>query len=75
MAMRKEAIEAKWIQMAGKPNKDFLAKPKRERKRIGNMTIDNAKDKPDLPRTDDINLICGVLCRVVQTQGDLPHST
>jgi hypothetical protein len=23
MAMRKEAIEAKWIQMSGKPNKDF----------------------------------------------------
>jgi hypothetical protein len=55
--MRKEVIEAKWIQMAGKPNKDFLAKPKRERKRIGNMIIDNAKDKPDLSCTDDINLI------------------
>jgi hypothetical protein len=57
IAMRKEAIKAKWIQMAGKPNKDFLAKPKRERKRLGNMTIDNTKDKPDLPRMDDINLI------------------
>jgi hypothetical protein len=57
MAMCKEAIEAKWIQMSGKPNKDFLAKPKGTRKRIGNMTIDNVKDKPDLPRTDDINVI------------------
>jgi hypothetical protein len=57
MAMRKEAMETKWIQMAGKPNKDFLAKPKGVRKRIGNMTIDNVKDEPDLPRTDDINII------------------
>jgi hypothetical protein len=35
-AMRKEAMETKWIQMAGKPNKDFLAKLKGARKRIGN---------------------------------------
>jgi hypothetical protein len=27
IAVRKEAIEAKWIQMSGKPNKDFPAKP------------------------------------------------
>jgi hypothetical protein len=57
MAMRKEAIEAKWIQMSGKPNKDFLAKPRASRKRIGNMTINNVKDQPDLPRTDNINTI------------------
>jgi hypothetical protein len=57
MAMRKEAMETKWIQMAGKPNKDFLAKPKSMRKRIGNMTIDNVKDEPDLSRTNDINII------------------
>ena len=57
MAMRKDATESKWIQMAGKPNKDFLAKPRGTRKRIGNMTIENVKDKPDLPRTDDINVI------------------
>jgi hypothetical protein len=57
MAMRKEAIQAKWIQMSGKPNKDFLAKPKGARKRIGNMTIDNVKDLPDLPRTDDMGVI------------------
>jgi hypothetical protein len=25
MAMRKEAIEARWIQTSGKPNKEFLA--------------------------------------------------
>jgi hypothetical protein len=56
-AMRKEAIEAKWIQMSGKPNKDFLAKPRASRNRIGNMTIDNVKDQPDLPGTDDINTI------------------
>jgi hypothetical protein len=57
MAMRKEAFEAKWIQMSEKPNKDFLAKPQASRKRIGNMTIDNVKDQPGLPRTDDINTI------------------
>jgi hypothetical protein len=34
MAMQKEATETKWIQMAGKPNKDFLAKPKGTCKRI-----------------------------------------
>jgi hypothetical protein len=43
--------------MAGKPNKEFLAKPKRTCKHIGNMMIDNIKDKPELPRTDDINVI------------------
>jgi hypothetical protein len=43
--------------MLGKPNKDFLAKPQASRKRIGNMTIDNVKDQPGLPRTDDINTI------------------
>ena len=57
MAARKEATEAKWIQMSGKPNKDFLAKPKGARKRIGNMTVENTKDRPDLPRTDDITII------------------
>jgi hypothetical protein len=55
MAMRKEAIQAKWIQMSGKPNKDFLVKPKGARKRIGNMTVD--KDQPGLPRTDDRGVI------------------
>jgi hypothetical protein len=43
--------------MSGKPNKDFLAKPKRARKRIGNMTIDNIKVLPDLPRTDYMGVI------------------
>jgi hypothetical protein len=50
MAMCKEVIQAKWIQMSGKPNKDFLAKPKRARKRIGNMTVDNIKDQLGLHR-------------------------
>jgi hypothetical protein len=57
MAMHKEAIQAKWIQMLGKPNKDFLSKPKGAKKRIGNMTIDNVKDLPDLPRTDVMGVI------------------
>jgi hypothetical protein len=43
--------------MSGKPNKVFLARPRASRKRIGNMTIDNVKDQPGLPRTDDINTI------------------
>jgi hypothetical protein len=53
----KEAITSKWIQMVGKPNKDFLTKPKRSRKRIGNMTIGNVKDAPDIPCMGDINII------------------
>jgi hypothetical protein len=57
MAIRKKVIEAKWIQISGKPNKDFLAKPRASKKRIGNMTIDNVKDQPGLPRIDDINTI------------------
>jgi hypothetical protein len=57
MAMRKEAIQAKWIQMSGKPNKDFLAKPKGARKRIENMMVDNVKDQPGLPCTDDMEVI------------------
>jgi hypothetical protein len=57
MAMRKEAIEANWIQTSGKPNKEFLAKLRAARKRIGHMIIDNVKDQPHLPRMDDINII------------------
>jgi hypothetical protein len=57
MAAHKEATEAKWIQMAGKPNKDFLAKPRGAHKRFRSMTIDNVKDQPDLLRKDDIKII------------------
>jgi hypothetical protein len=57
MAIRKEAIEAKWIQTSGKPNKELLTKPRAARKRIGNMTIDMVKNQPHLPRTDDVNVI------------------
>jgi hypothetical protein len=57
MAACKEATEAKWIQMAGKPNKDFLAKPRGAHKRFKSITIDNVKDQPDLLRTDDIKII------------------
>ena len=57
VAMRKEANKAKWIQMAGKPNKDFLAKPRGARKPFGSMTIDNVRDRPDLPHTDNIKVI------------------
>jgi hypothetical protein len=51
MTMRKKAIEAKWIQMSGKPNKYFLAKPRASRKRIGN----NVKDQPTL---DKLGSLC-----------------
>jgi hypothetical protein len=54
IAICKEAIQAKWIQMLGKHNKDFLAKPIGARKRI---TIDNIKDLPDLLRTDNMGVI------------------
>jgi hypothetical protein len=54
---RKEASTTKWIRIAGKPNKDFLARPRGGRKRIANMTVENRKDEPDLPRTNDINVI------------------
>jgi hypothetical protein len=57
MAACKEATEVKWIQMEGKPNKDFLAKPRGAHKRFGSMIIDNIKDQPDLLRTDDIKII------------------
>jgi hypothetical protein len=57
MAMRKEAIQAKWIKMLGKPNKDFLTKPKGARKRIRNMMVDNIKDQPGLPHMDDMGVI------------------
>jgi hypothetical protein len=43
--------------MAGKSNKDFPAKLKGTCKCIGHMTTNNIKNKPDLPRTDNINVI------------------
>jgi hypothetical protein len=57
MVMGKKATKTKWIQMARKPNEDFLAKPKGTHKCTGNMIIDNIKNKPDFPRTDNINVI------------------
>jgi Reverse transcriptase (RNA-dependent DNA polymerase) len=54
---RQEAAMSKWIRLAGKPNKDFLAKPRNARRIIGNMTVENTKDEPDLPRTDDMDTI------------------
>jgi hypothetical protein len=55
--MCKEATETKWIQMAGKLNKDFLAKSKRAYKHLDNMTIDNVKDKPDLLRISHYKIL------------------
>ena len=54
---RKEAAMTKAIRVAGKPNKDFLAKPRAANKKVAQMTIDNVKDAPNLPRTDDMGII------------------
>ena len=54
---RAEVANASWICSSGKPHKDFLKKPRGKNSKIRNMTIDNVKDKPDLPRTDDVGTI------------------
>ena len=40
-AERKDASMAKWIRLAGKPNREFLAKPRAAKPTISNMTMDN----------------------------------
>ena len=63
MAMAKDAEErqevsmSKWIRLAGKPNREYLAKPRSSRAKVANMTVDNVKDDPTGNRTDDINII------------------
>ena len=54
---RAEAANASWICSSGKPHKDFLRKPRGRNAKIRNMTIDNVKNMPDLPRTDEVGTI------------------
>lgn len=54
---RRDAISTKMTRTLGKTEKDFLAKPRNKSKVICNMTIDNLRDKPNLPRTDDKDVI------------------
>ena len=57
MEERAEASNANWISTSGKPHKDFLRKPRGKCSKIRGMTIDNVKNMPDLPRTDDVGII------------------
>ena len=57
MEDRAEASNANWIASSGKPHKDFLKKPRGRNSKIRNMTIDNVKNMPDLPRTDNAGII------------------
>ena len=57
MEDRAEAANASWICSSGKPHKDFLRKPRGKNSKIRSMTIDNVKNMPDLPRTDDVGII------------------
>jgi hypothetical protein len=72
MAMRKEAIEAKWIQ-TGKPNKDFLAKPRASRKRIGNMTSKISQTSPERMNTILHNFV-EYYSKLYRAQEGLPSS-
>ena len=54
---RTAASNANWICASGKPHKDFLRKPRGKNSKIRNMTVDNVKNMPDLPRTDDVGII------------------
>ena len=57
MEDRAEEANTSWICSSGKPHKDFLRKPRGKNSKIRNMTIDNVKNMPDLPRTDDVGII------------------
>jgi hypothetical protein len=59
--LKEERSKAKWANIAGKPEKDFLrqGRPNRGKKRMFPMSISNEKDKPDLPHTDDPDIILG----------------
>ena len=57
MEERNKAANAIWICSSGKPHKDFLKKPRGKNSKIRNMMIGNVKNMPDLPRTDDVEII------------------
>ena len=65
---RLETSMMKWIRLAGKSNREYLAKPRASRAKVSNMTVSNKKDAPEEERTDDINVI---LNNFVKYYGDL----
>lgn len=55
---RREDIRlTKLNRVAGTSDKDALARPRLRAKNRLNMTVDNVKDRPDLPRTGDLKTI------------------
>ena len=54
---KEEARLTKLNRVAGTSDKDALARPRLHIKSRLNMTVDNIKDKPDLPRTGDPDII------------------
>ena len=57
MEERNKATNASWICSSRKPHKDFLWKPREKNTIRRNMTIDNVKNVPDHPHTDDMGII------------------
>ena len=57
MDERAEASNASWISASEKPHKDFLKKPRGRNSKIRSMTVDNVKNMPDIPRTEDVGII------------------
>ena len=57
MDKRAEASNASWISASGKPHKAFLKKPRGRNSKIRSMTVDNVKNMPDIPRTEDVGII------------------
>ena len=57
MEERAEASNASWIASSGKPHKNFLRKPRGRNPRIRKMTIDNVKNMPNIPLTDNVGII------------------
>ena len=57
MEDRREATSTKYNRISGKTDKDFLAKPRHKSRKIQNMTVDNIHDRPNLPCTDDTDII------------------
>ena len=57
MEDRRDASSTKYKRISGKTDKDLLAKPGHKSRKIQNMTVDNIRDRPDLPRTFDMDII------------------
>ena len=57
MEDRRDASSTKYNRISGKTDKDFLAKPRHKSRKIQNMTVDNIRDRPDHPRTNDTDII------------------